>query len=213
MSTKTQTIKNSLSLSVCGGWDRGFLESILEQLQKNRKLSEKQEKLLLLVLERNSPEAQRGHEEWVEVYLTKHRNDAIVLAKYYKTTRYFQPMAATIMAGDTPDRESFLKMKGNNYANKVLSTHRETPKYETGDYVLARTSFTQSKAIFDEPARRGPWAIMDKSVSNFRARGGIILAVDSMIVSAANGAKTYKILPIGATIPFIVEERFIKIKR
>jgi hypothetical protein len=35
-------IKEVLSRSVCGGWDRGFLESILEQLEKGRNLSEKQ---------------------------------------------------------------------------------------------------------------------------------------------------------------------------
>ena len=29
-------IKESLSLSVCSGWDRGFLESILEQVERNR---------------------------------------------------------------------------------------------------------------------------------------------------------------------------------
>ena len=33
-------IKEALSRSVCGGWDRGFLESILEQVGRGRKLSD-----------------------------------------------------------------------------------------------------------------------------------------------------------------------------
>ena len=45
------------------------------------------------------------------------------------------------------------------------------------------------------------------------SRGAFIIESTELIVSAAAGAKTYKILPIGATMPFIVEERYIKIKR
>ena len=37
-----EQIKQTLSRSICGGWDRGFLESILEQITKGRKLSGKQ---------------------------------------------------------------------------------------------------------------------------------------------------------------------------
>lgn len=213
MQPEIQAIKDSLSLSVCNGWDRGFLESILEQIQKNRKLSEKQLKTLWKVLERNSPEAQKEHEMWAETYFAEHQSEARVLAKYYKTTGYFKSMTSIIMAGGVPERKSFLKMKGNKYATKVLSTHHSEPKYNTGDYVFPRASFTHSRALFDETARRGSWGIIDKAVGNFKDRGAIIIAVDDLIVSAANGAKTYKILPIGATIPFIVEERFIKIKR
>ena len=213
MQPEVQAIKNSLSLAVCSGWDRNFLESILEQIQKNRKLSEKQLNVLYKVLDRNSPEAQAAHETWATTYDADHRKDALVLAKYYKTTGYFKSMVQTIMTGGVPERKSFLKMKKNKYAAKVLATHHAEPKYSAGDYVFPRSSFISSRAIFDESARRGSWGTMDKSVSNFRLRGAIILAVDETIVSAANGAKTYKILPIGATIPFIVEERFIKIKR
>tara|TARA_A100001011_G_C14290745_1_gene836083 strand:- start:490 stop:1131 length:642 start_codon:yes stop_codon:yes gene_type:complete len=213
MQPEIQAIKDSLSLPVCTGWDRGFLESILEQIQKNRKLSEKQQKILLKVLARNSPEAQKEHERWANVYESEHKSDAMVLAKYYQTTGYFKSIVETVVNGGVPERKSFLKMKKNKYATKVLATHRAEPKYKTGDYVFPRSSFAHSRAIFDQSARRGSWGIIDKSVSNFRERGAIIIAVDDTIVSAANGAKTYKILPIGATMPFIVEERFIKIKR
>jgi|TARA_E500000331_G_scaffold327752_1_gene346962 uncharacterized protein (DUF2141 family) len=213
MQPEIQAIKDSLSLPVCAGWDRDFLESILEQIQKSRKLSDKQLKLLHKVLDRNSLEAQTEHEMWATVYEKEHHKEALVLAKYYMTTGYFKSMVRTIMNGGVPERKSFLKMKKNKYATKVLATHRAEPKYNTGDYVFPRSSFGHSRAIFDESARRGSWSTIDVSVSNFRTRGAIILAVDDTIVSAASGAKTYKILPIGATIPFIVEERFIKIKR
>ena len=55
-------IEEVLSRSVCGGWDRGFLESILEQIAKGRDLSVKQKQTLGKVLARNNEEAQAIHE-------------------------------------------------------------------------------------------------------------------------------------------------------
>ena len=147
MKIETQAIKEALLLPVCKGWDRNFLQSILEQLQKNRKLSEKQLKVLLKVLDRNTPEAQVEHEMWAQVYADKHQQEAVVLAKYYKTTGYFKSMVETILDGGVPDRKSFLKMKKNKYANKVLATHRQEPKYNVGDYVVARASL-HTHALF-----------------------------------------------------------------
>ena len=47
----------------------------------------------------------------------------------------------------------------------------------------------------------------------FLTKGGLVIRVLDVIRSAAKGAKIYKILPIGSTIPVIIEERFIKLKR
>jgi len=48
-----QKITETLSRSVCGGWDRGFLESILDQLAKGRNLSVKQKQSIGKVLARH----------------------------------------------------------------------------------------------------------------------------------------------------------------
>ncbi len=214
METVVQEIKNSLSLPICYGWDREFLVSILGQVERGRKLSAKQETFLATVLERNSPAAQKQHEVWSDTYNNEYVDDAIVLAKYYKTTGYFKSMVETILAGQVPDRKSFLKMYNNKYATKVLSTHRMKPRYNVGDYIFPRASFTSTKAVFEDGLRREiSWTVTDSSVKRFQSKGGLIIEHYDVILSAANGAKTYKILPIGSTIPFIVEERFIKSKR
>ena len=214
METVVQEIKNSLSLAICYGWDRDFLVSILDQVERGRKLSSKQETFLATVLERNSPTAQQQHEVWAETYNNQYADDAKVLARYYKTTGYFKSMVSVILADDVPDRKSFLKMYNNKYATKVLTTHRMKPKYNVGDYIFPRASFTSTKAVFEDGLRREiSWSITDSSVKRFQDKGALIIEHYNVIMSAANGAKTYKILPIGSTIPFIVEERFIKSKR
>ena len=86
-------IKEALSRSVCGGWDRGFLESILEQIAKGRKLSEKQITTVTKVLLRNGEQAQVAHNEWESVYRKKYNEQATWLAKYYQHTGYFRELS------------------------------------------------------------------------------------------------------------------------
>ena len=56
-----QLIKETLSRTICTGWDRGFLESILEQLDKGRQLSTKQRDMLEQVMDRNDEDSQIAH--------------------------------------------------------------------------------------------------------------------------------------------------------
>ncbi len=214
MEAQIKNIKDSLALPVCSGWDRNFLESLLEQITMGRVLSEKQISTLSSVLLRNSPESQKQHEHWVTVYAQQYADEAVVLAKYYKSAGYFKSLVESILANHVPDRAGFLKMYSNKYAQKVLTTFHAEPKYNVGDYIFPRASFSSSKAMFDESTRRAiSWTVTDSCVKRFKSKGGLIIELHDTIVSAANGAKTYKILPIGSTIPFIIEERFIKSKR
>jgi hypothetical protein len=214
MLTRIRSIKESLSLPVCSGWDRGFLESILEQVEKNRRLSTKQISLLDKVLARNTNESQREHEAWEQVFREEHAKEASLLATYYRTTGYFLNVANEILSGAVPERKAYLKMRQNKYATKVIDISNLPPKYNNGDYVLARSSFSSSKAIFDSKTKHDiPWSSSNEVVNKFLSRGAFIIESTDLIISAAAGAKTYKILPIGATMPFIVEERYIKIKR
>jgi hypothetical protein len=207
-------IKEVLSRSVCGGWDRGFLESILEQIEKGRNLSEKQITTATKVLLRNGEHAQAVHDEWESVYREKHQTEAKWLATYYKQTGYFKELAHDILAGVVPDLRGYTKMSTNKYAQKVLSIHKAKPKYATGSLVSPRANFQSSHAYFGrEDTTRLSWPTVNDVVDKFKARGGFIMEVTDIVRSAAKGAKTYKILPIGATNPIFVEERYIKIKR
>ena len=207
-------IKQTLSRSVCGGWDRGFLESILEQLAKGRNLSDKQTATVAKVLLRNGESAQAVHNEWENVYYKEHATEAKWLASYYSHTGYFRELSKDILSGAVPDMRAYTKMSSNKYAQKIIEIHKSVPKFEAGTLVTARASFDSGKAYFDrEDTTRLPWPTVNDTVSKFRTRGGFIMEVTDIVRSAAKGAKTYKILPIGATNPIFVEERYIKIKR
>ena len=203
-----KNIEEALSRSVCGGWDRGFLESILEQLSKGRSLSGKQKQALGKVLARNTAEAQAVHENWSIQYEQEYKNDAHVLAHYHATQPYYKPMAQDILKGNIPERTKFLRMYDNKYSKKVLTQQKIAPKYEVGSYLVPRTSFDSYKhAEFDNDAL---WATQNKVIQNFKKRGGFVLEICSEIRSPAKGAKRYKLLPIGETMPIIIEERFLK---
>ena len=208
-------IEASLSLPVCTGWDRGFLESIMEQLDRGRKLSVKQNDMLGKVLDRNTPEQQKVHDAWEGVYKEKYAEKAFVLAKYYSRQSYYREMANTILSNEVPERTRFMRMLENKYAKKVLSEYEATPKYELGSLVTGRANFDQYAVDYGTPKgqREIPWLHRKTCVENFLKRGALVVAVDDKIFSAAKGAKRYKVLPIGSPTAFFVEERFIKIKR
>ena len=209
-------IEASLSLPVCTGWDRGFLESIMGQLDRGRKLSTKQNEMLGKVLDRNTPAQQKVHDAWSDVYTgrsTPRRH--LCLANYYSRQSYYREMAQTILNNEVPERTRFMRMLNNKYAQKVMAEYEAAPKYELGTLVTGRANFDQYVVDYGTPKgqRELPWPHRKICVENFLRRGALIIDVDNKIFSAAKGAKRYKVLPIGSPTPFFVEERFIKIKR
>jgi len=203
-----QKIEETLSRSVCGGWDRGFLESILSQMSKNKKLSVKQKQTLGKVLARNTAEAQKFHDGWSETYNNVYKVDARALAAYHKQQPYYRNMAEDILNDRVPERSRFLRMYENKYSKKVLSQYRAKPKYEAGEYVVPRAGLDSYKHI--EYQGDMVWTNKNRIVTNFKKRGGFILEICEEIKNAAKGAKRYKLLTIGETEPIIVEERHIK---
>ena len=171
-------------------------------------MSPKQKQTLGKVLARNNEDAQRQHETWGDTYAKEYRTAALVLAKYHTHQPYYRPLAADILADKVPERNKFLKMYQNKYSKKVLSQHAEPPKYEVGDYLLPRATFNSYKHV--EVPSDMIWSQQNKVMKRFSSRGGFVIEVCSEIRTAAKGAKRYRLLPIGETIPIIVEERFLK---
>ena len=205
-----EQIKECLSRPVCTGWDRGFLESILTQLERGRTLSEKQNSTVQKVISRNDAEAQLAHEQWETIYENEHKDEAMVLAHYYTHTAYFRNIAADISQGIIPERRSFLKMKSNKFAQKVLQEYNSEAKFKNGDLVTARAGMSRSSMNFGDHSV--DFVTADAIMLMFMKRGGFVVERTNKIISSAKGAKMYKILPIGGTIPFFIEERRLKSK-
>jgi hypothetical protein len=202
-------IEAALSLTVCGGWDRSFLESVLSQMQKGRQLSVKQRQALGKVLARNTPEADKNHANWAIEYNKEHRLTATVLACYHSRQPYYREMSKDILRGLVPSRNKYLRMRDNKYSKKVLREAEREPRFEVDTYVIPRAMFDSYKdAEFQTDMI---WRHQNKIIHNFKKRGAFVISIMPEILSAAKGAKRYKLLPIGETTPIIVEERFLKV--
>jgi len=201
-------IESALSRSVCGGWDRTFLESILEQISKKRPLSVKQKQTLGKVLARNTPEDQAAHLNWASVYEAQYKKDAQVLGAYHLHQPYYKPLATDILAGHIPERGKFLRMYDNKYSKKVLQHAAASPAYALNDYLVPRAGFNSYKhAEFPSDMT---WSQQNKIVQSFSRRGGFVVEICGNVRSCAKGSKRYKLLPIGEIIAIVVEERFLK---
>ena len=186
-------------------WSRGFCESITDQIERGRKLSEKQMDVLTRIFNENTEEEVEKLRRWDDDYALKYGETAKLLANYYQTTPYYRDVVNDVLSGRTPQRHSFFKMVNNKYAHKVIEESQRPAKYSVGDYVVANAGCDSRKLEAVDSARLSHHVFND-----FRYRGGFIVGISSMIKSHAKGAKRYKILPLGSTVTFWVEERYLK---
>ena len=179
-------------------WDRNFLQSIGEQLERRGSLSPKQVEILAKIEERNSPEVIEGRKVWQETYNDEKRNIAKICASYYATTDYFTDLSEKILSNDefVPSEKQYKALCENKYAKKVLKATFVESKFNVGDSVSLRAT--------------APWDARTKMGDNGRNSGVIISVGAKPVISAANGAKNYQILPFGSFVPVVVEERYIK---
>ena len=206
-----QEIKTALTAvgqsPIASDWEKGFSESIIQQIDKGRSLSEKQMFHIDKIIENNSGEALKEAEKWEEEYREKYEADAKYLSGYYCRTSYFKAVVKEVLAGKVPHRRAFLKMYGNKYAKTILAERDKPARFSNRAHVVGNSKFTKNKVILDNQAS---WRIMNDAASRFCEHGGFIVEVASTVQSAAKGNKMYKILPVGGMTIVMVEERFLK---
>lgn len=177
-------------------WARGFVNSLQGQIMGGRELSHKQLDMLGKIESEHNDEAMTARQTFIADYKTNKdgmRDNMIVCANYYRPSGYFRLLSEKVVEDNDfiPTLSEFNKMTKNKYAIKVLAEHKAEPKYAVGSYVLPRA---------------GNYAVK-------HACGGkpcIVVAVNaSPIVTAAKGAKIYKLLPIGKAETLYAEERAI----
>jgi len=176
-------------------WDYGFAESVKEQVDVGRPLSTRQREIFNELKERHSDSARQEYEAWILEYRDHHRDEALIVARYYDSTPYWRSIVHRFL-NDTdyvPTKGIYNKLVKNKYAQKVLSETRRQAKYPPGSSVIARLG-------------RG----FHGNGADKMGRGGVVLKVLPEVLNAANGAKRYLVLPYGATEPVEWEERHIK---
>jgi len=203
-------------LPTCSQWAEGFAESIREQMDKGRTLSDRQKVVCLKILKENNKEAQKSLANWESEYNMHHKKKAIQLALYYKSQAagYYGDLVKVILADEVPPRGKYLKMRNNKYAKKVLAEIERKPRFSTEDHIIPNSKF-QDGYSFNAAmmsCRNNTGYVSGNEKRNFKARGGIIIDIDDKIHSAAKGAKRYLVLPFGSAETYWVEERFLKKK-
>jgi len=185
-------------------WARGFINSLQGQVMAGRELSDKQIPVLEKIEREHNDEAMSARKTWRDDYLNEadpawdapRSEIAVIAAKYYKRANYFGALVEKILNVDgfVPTIEQYNKITKNKFVIKVLSAHFAAPKFAAGS--LVQYSATAPGRV--------------------RAGGGnhtpmvVIQANAAPIMSAAKGAKIYKVLPVGSPTTRLVEERHLK---
>lgn len=173
-----------------------FLGSLHDFLEQKGGLSEKQVESLERIESRFSPQEKMKFSVWKKEYVDNHQEDAKILAAYYKHVGYFTKLANNIIEETyIPTQKDYEKMSQNKYARKVLDETYAIPRFPVGAMVQVRASVSNTEA--------------NQELKHLKDRICFVLENDLPIISAVIGGKRYKILPMGETNTFLIEERYL----
>ena len=174
-------------------WGWGFAESVLAQAKEGKVLSRRQLEIVAKLELENTDEVLEQRAGFAAKYndeSTGLKERMTIASKYYMTTPYFRDIAREVLENENfvPTLSQYNKVVENKYAKKILTGYYAEPKFPVGS--LAELRATAPRRAFKK--------VMIVS-TNFETP-----------TSAAAGNKVYQVLPIGETVPVVVEERHIK---
>tara|TARA_Y100000034_G_scaffold6358_1_gene6998 strand:- start:67 stop:741 length:675 start_codon:yes stop_codon:yes gene_type:complete len=186
-------LKESLDLN-----SKRFAESLLDFCNNNGGLTEKQLSSLKKIESRFSPGEKLKFQQWGKEYESKHRSDALLLAKYYVGTGYWKDLANSILEDPNyiPPKWKYEKMSRNKYAEKILQEDSRQAKFSVNDMIQIRST-------------AGANASDSRFLRILRHRLCFVLDNSLPIKNAVNGGKRYRVLPMGHSQTIEVEERHI----
>ena len=105
-----------------GGWDRGFVESVKEQLETGRTLSPRQVEIVEKIESRFSDEALASAVGWAETWDDEKQNRFNIAVKYYGRTGYYQSIVQRAWGAEKyiPTQKEYNAMACNKYAMSVI---------------------------------------------------------------------------------------------
>ena len=176
---------------------RNFVVSLNDFFQNNGGLSEKQLASFMKIESRFSPMERLKLIGWEKEYRQDHLQESKILAQYYVKTPYKRDWHQSILdsAEFVPHRNLYMKMRNNKYAKIVLEETNRDPRFEDQSMIQIRSNVGTT---YDS-----------KPIRKFRNRLCFVINNNLPILNPVNGGKRYKVLPMGASSPILVEERWI----
>lgn len=145
-------------------------------------------------------------ENWIVFIKTEEYAESIsVVSKYYKGSGgYFRHYINRVDRGVKLDEHSYNRFVNNKYASKVLTAYRATPIFPVGSLVDFRAH--NGTDVRKATAKTEGGGLIYKKAP----QGMLVLSNTECIISACKGAKRYKVVCIGESVPFWIEERYLK---
>jgi hypothetical protein len=183
-------------------WEQGFFESVKSQFEKRHTLSEKQIELVQKIAKKFSPEAIQEREIWYASWDEEKAETLRVCAGYYIGTGYYRDLVGRVRENNDfiPSPKQYKMMCENKYADKVMDAYRAEPKFPVGSLATLRAAKSRSVGYMSN----------NRDMVSAGELNVLILTTDEPIVSAAVGAKRYKVIMVGGTDTLFCEERDLK---
>jgi hypothetical protein len=185
-------------------WDAGFIESLIQQ-EASRDLSARQIEILGEIEGRHTDELLAERLAWANGgYGDLERERMRVACDYYRVSGYYSTITSRHATEDDyiPTKDDYDRVVNNKYSQKVIAAHEAAPKYAAGSLVEVRSNAPRSR-------------LRQRNLQTYLRPGVVCVVVSTSepIISAAKGCKRYKVLPVGSTQTYLVEERDVKIHR
>ena len=200
-------IKNMIStltdyIPQASQWEQGFFESVKSQFEKRHTLSSRQIEIVQKIAEKFSPEAIKERESWYSSWDEEKAETLRLCADYYMGTGYFRDVVDRVKTDKDfiPTPKLYKSMCQNKYADKVMDAFRAEPKFPVGSLATLRAAKSRSVGYMSN----------NRDMVSAGELNVLILTTNEPIVSAAVGAKRYKVMMVGGVDTFYCEERDLK---
>jgi len=186
--------------SLISHWEKGFIESVYQQLKKGvRALSKKQVDVIHRI-EAKIKKGKEGDPEWEAEW----NEDKVwcwkTAVNYYKNTpeRYYSQILDwfAIHPNQIPPQNYYKKLVENKYAQKIINNLKTPPKYAAGSTVMLRANARNACSY-------SAWY-------KFKDIPLFVIEPTNRAHSAAQGCRIYSLLSSISAETLEIEERWIK---
>ena len=177
-------------------WERNFLGSLLDSAKKWGRLTAKQHEVYQRIERKSDPAHIKAINDWRANFTQDMRAALVFAANYYKANPPYFGDAATRILNDSsyiPTEKLYRKMVLNKYVQRAMQHAQTGALYAVGSMVTVRNS-----------------ASVPASLRAYRGQPALIVEVQKDVTSATKGARTYKVLPVGAEHVIVTQERYLK---
>tara|TARA_R110000824_G_scaffold70902_5_gene181788 strand:+ start:3131 stop:3796 length:666 start_codon:yes stop_codon:yes gene_type:complete len=210
-----EQIVQLLKSEYCSNNSEKILNSMLQQIIKGAHLSDKQKALLGRTIA-DSHKARLIAEStgWKEEYAEKYKTSAMIASKFHYWHMPYNETAESILRGKIPARKSVFRMLNCKHTKRAMAIYNRSPKIAIGEFVKPKEKLLiqniEIATIYEYLSGSDKvWESKSPYYQAFSDKGGFTLGVSEEVRTLGSGRKRYKILAIGLSNPFYVEERFM----